>query len=90
MFSLKYDEREGGVCWAPNPGIPPFSCKVEDPAKGTKLGGLKAYMEYKIHPQVSNTLLLLIESYSCDSDSRKSCGWSTLQTIRLVTRAISE
>jgi hypothetical protein len=50
---FKFDEREGGVYWSPNPGIPPFSCKVEDPSKGTKLGGLKAFMEYKIHPQVN-------------------------------------
>ena len=52
-FVEKFDEREGGVCWSFNPGIPPFSCKVEDPSKGTKLGGLKAFMEYKIHPQVN-------------------------------------
>jgi sorting nexin-9/18/33 len=25
---------------------------VEEPSKGTKLGGLKAFMEYKIHPQL--------------------------------------
>jgi len=49
----QFNEREGGVCWSPNPGIPPFSCKVEDPSKGTKLGGLKAFMAYKVHPQVN-------------------------------------
>lgn len=37
--------------------MPPFSCKVEEPSKGTKLGGLKAFMEYKIHPQVNFRLI---------------------------------
>ncbi|CAF3985360.1 unnamed protein product [Rotaria sp. Silwood2] len=50
---ISFNEREGGVYWSPNPGLPPFSCRVEDPAKGTKLGGLKAFTEYKIHPQIS-------------------------------------
>lgn len=55
---ITYDERQGGVCWSPNPGIPPFTCKVEDPSKGTKLGGLKAFMEYKIQPQVPGCRLV--------------------------------
>ena len=33
--------------------MPPFTCKIEEPCKGTKLGGLKAFMEYKIHVQVN-------------------------------------
>ncbi|CAF0776928.1 unnamed protein product [Rotaria sp. Silwood1] len=49
---ISFDETEGGVHWSHNPGLPPFSCKVEDPSKGTKLGGLKAFTEYKIHPQI--------------------------------------
>ncbi|CAF1281027.1 unnamed protein product [Rotaria sordida] len=49
---IGFDEREGGVYWSPNPGLPPFSCKIEDPSKGTKLGGLKAFTEYKIHPLI--------------------------------------
>ncbi|CAF4945192.1 unnamed protein product, partial [Rotaria magnacalcarata] len=51
-----YDENEGGVCWARNHTLPPFGCRVEDPSKGTKLGGLKAFMEYKVHIDVSITL----------------------------------
>ncbi|CAF1162187.1 unnamed protein product [Adineta ricciae] len=49
---ITYDEKDGGVYWSNNPHIPPFSCKVEDPAKGTKLGGLKSFMEYKVHAQI--------------------------------------
>ncbi|CAF0928284.1 unnamed protein product [Adineta ricciae] len=49
---ITYDDREGGVCWSPNPGMPPFTCKIEEPSKGTKLGGLKAFTEYKISPQI--------------------------------------
>ncbi|CAF1176537.1 unnamed protein product [Adineta ricciae] len=49
---ITYDEKDGGVYWSNNPRIPPFSCKVEDPAKGTKLGGLKSFMEYKVHAQI--------------------------------------
>jgi len=52
LFLLKYDEKEGGVYWSHNPNTPPFTCNIEDPAKGTKLGGLKSFMEYKIHAQV--------------------------------------
>ncbi|CAF1236556.1 unnamed protein product [Adineta ricciae] len=49
---ITYDDREGGVCWSPNPGMPPFTCRIEEPSKGTKLGGLKAFTEYKISPQI--------------------------------------
>jgi hypothetical protein len=52
LFLLKYDEKEGGVYWSHNPNTPPFTCHIEDPAKGSKLGGLKSFMEYKIHAQV--------------------------------------
>jgi hypothetical protein len=49
---LKYDEKKSGVCWSYNQNLPPFTCKVEEPTKGTKIGGLKTFMEYKIHTQV--------------------------------------
>ncbi|UJR08836.1 hypothetical protein I4U23_013090 [Adineta vaga] len=49
---IAYNENDGGVYWSNNPQIPPFSCKIDDPAKGTKLGGLKSFMEYKIHAQI--------------------------------------
>jgi len=49
---LKYDENQGGLYWLYNPDVPPFTCKIENPSKESKLGGLKSFMEYKIHPQV--------------------------------------
>ncbi|CAF2514305.1 unnamed protein product [Rotaria sp. Silwood2] len=52
---IGYDEKEGGVYWIYNPTMPPFTCKVEDPEKGTKLGGFKTFMEYKIHTQISGS-----------------------------------
>ncbi|CAF1134396.1 unnamed protein product [Adineta steineri] len=51
---IGYDEKSGYVYWLPNAKTPPFSCKIEDPAKGSKLGGLKSFTEYKIHAQISN------------------------------------
>jgi hypothetical protein len=50
---IKYDESEGGVCWASNPSVPPFTCKIENPSKESKFSGLKTFVEYKIHPQVN-------------------------------------
>jgi len=41
-----------GVMWSPNPGMPPFSCKIENPSKEKKLAGLKQYIEYKIQAQI--------------------------------------
>lgn len=32
--------------------MPPFTCKLENPSKETKLAGLKTFVAYKIHPQV--------------------------------------
>jgi sorting nexin-9/18/33 len=52
ILFFKYDENEGGVYWSPNPNVPPFTCKIENPSKGTKFSGLKSFVEYKIHPQV--------------------------------------
>ena len=40
--------------WSPNPGMPPFSCKIENPSKEKKLGGLKQFIEYKIQAQVTS------------------------------------
>ncbi|CAF3921237.1 unnamed protein product, partial [Rotaria magnacalcarata] len=56
---IAYDENEGGVCWARNHTLPPFSCRVEDPSKGTKLGGLKAFMEYKVHIDIPGSRVVL-------------------------------
>ncbi len=53
IYFLKFDEREGGVYWAINPNMRPFICKVEDPTKGTKLGGIKTFIEYKINSEVN-------------------------------------
>ncbi|CAF3611984.1 unnamed protein product [Adineta steineri] len=55
---ITFDDREGGVCWAPNITIPPFTCKIEEPSKGTKLGGLKAFMEYKIQAQTPGSRIV--------------------------------
>ncbi|CAF1327533.1 unnamed protein product [Rotaria sordida] len=49
---IGYDEKEGSVYWLHNPTMPPFACKVEEPSKGTKLAGIKSFMEYKIHAQI--------------------------------------
>lgn len=49
IFYSKYNESVGGVYWIPSTTIPPFLCKVEEPHKGTKLGGFKAFIEYGIH-----------------------------------------
>ncbi|CAF4256012.1 unnamed protein product, partial [Adineta steineri] len=55
---IGYDEKSGYVYWLPNAKTPPFSCKIEDPAKGSKLGGLKSFTEYKIHAQVKDLFYL--------------------------------
>ncbi|UJR37399.1 hypothetical protein I4U23_030104 [Adineta vaga] len=55
---ITYDEREGGVCWSPNPRIPPFSVKFEETSKGSKLGGLKAFMEYKFQAQIPDSRIV--------------------------------
>ena len=49
---LKYNETKGGVFWSYNQNIPPFTCKVEEPAKGSKIHGLKSFMQYKIRTEV--------------------------------------
>ncbi|CAF0731393.1 unnamed protein product [Didymodactylos carnosus] len=55
---IAFNEYEGIVYWANNASIPPFTVKIEDPIRSTKLGGLKAFMEYKIQAQRSGGKLV--------------------------------
>lgn len=41
------------MMWSPNPGMPPFVCRIENPSKEKKLGGLKQFIEYKVQAQVN-------------------------------------
>ncbi|CAM2700114.1 unnamed protein product [Rotaria socialis] len=56
---IAYDENDGGVCWARNLTLPPFNCRVEEPSKGTKLGGLKAFTEYKVITDIPGSHFVL-------------------------------
>ncbi|CAF1307551.1 unnamed protein product, partial [Didymodactylos carnosus] len=48
---IAFNEHEGTVYWANNPSTPPFTVKIEDPIRSTKLAGFKTFMEYKIQAQ---------------------------------------
>ncbi|CAM4772641.1 unnamed protein product [Rotaria magnacalcarata] len=53
QVQINFGEREGGVHWIYNATMAPFTCKIEEPSKVSKLAGAKSFMEYKIHTEIS-------------------------------------